>query len=203
MKVLGITGGIASGKSFIANIFNRDYGIPVFDADAVNRKLLAEEDVLEGIKNIFPDVFNNKVYGLLDIRTRFKKYIATNPLYLYRLEDFIIPFLEKRLQAFLEKHQDSRQELVIVDAPLLFEKNWSRYCDKVLVVSAHKWIRRWRYYRRTGTMEMFNFFFRKQLTDKEKFKYADYIISNNFAGNKTLHRHIEIILKEILELNFV
>lgn len=194
MNILGITGGIASGKSYIANMIRQEYSLPVFNADEVNLRLFGSEAMIQKLQALFPEVFHNKLYGELDLKAHFKKYILSNPRYLYRLEDFMIPFLEKELKRFLDEARKAQYPLAIIDAPLIFEKSWDRFCDKIIVVSAYKFIRKYRFRKRNGTTEMFDFFYHKQLTDKEKFKYADYIIYNNFSSKTTLMKQLRHII---------
>lgn len=198
MKILGITGGIASGKSFIAEIVHQIYNLPVFNADEVNLHLYRDESVMTKIKKLFPEIFCQKLYGELDLKTYFKKYILSNPRYLYRLEDFMIPLLEQELKQFLQEARKAQYPLVIIDAPLIFEKSWDRFCDKIMVISAYKLIRKYRFRQRTGSTDMFEFFYHKQLTDREKFKYADYIIYNNISSKATLTKQLRQIIGQIL-----
>lgn len=127
MKVLGLTGGIASGKSFAANYF-KEKGYTVIDADLITKTLLEDEVVLSEIKNHFKEAFIN---GKLDKRI-LANIIFNNPQDKAVLESIIHPLVYRNIHAELEKYK--HKTWVIIDVPLLFETYKANLYDKIMVV---------------------------------------------------------------------
>lgn len=127
MKVLGLTGGIASGKSFAAN-YLKQKGYTVIDADSITKTLLEDKVVLSEIKAYFQSAFVN---GRLDKKI-LSQIIFDNKKDKEMLESIIHPLVYKRIVTELENHQD--EPWVIVDVPLLFETFRTNLYDQVMVI---------------------------------------------------------------------
>ena len=130
MIKLGLTGSIGMGKSTVARMF-ADEGVPVFDADAVVHRLQGPEGALVGeIETHFPGTT-----GLGGVnRTALAEAVLGEGEKLRRLEELIHPAVRREREAFLARHSDA--PLVLLDIPLLFEKDGWRDVDKIAVVSA-------------------------------------------------------------------
>lgn len=128
--IVGLTGGIASGKSTVSSIF-KEFGVEIIDADKVAKKLTETEKNKQEIAKIFgTDVIDEN--GNL-IREKIRERAFGNKELLDRLNLLIHPQV---IEYFKEKREEnSKNEIVIFDVPLLFETKMNTLCDKVIVVS--------------------------------------------------------------------
>ncbi len=205
MKIIGLSGGIASGKNAVANIFF-DLGIEVFDADAVVHNLyLQDQEIIELIAKNFPESFNKKIIE----RKILSSLISKNPTQIHILEKIIHPKVREIYQNFLEKNLQKKANFVVINIPLLLESNQYK-TDKIIAIIADEKIRQDRYIQRVIPdlknanpdliNELKNKFLmlkNKQISDAERIQNADFIIYND--GNlmdlkrKTLEIYQQII----------
>jgi dephospho-CoA kinase len=132
MLVVGLTGGIASGKSTVSR-FLREAGIPVICADE-----LAREAVKPGSPGLdeIRRVFGNEVVdrdGVLD-RKAVGKIVFDDESKRKALESIIHPRVSEGKDRILAALEEQGNPLAVVDVPLLYETGWERYCDLVIVV---------------------------------------------------------------------
>lgn len=129
--ILGLTGGIGSGKSTVSKIF-LSMGIKVFDADLIAKDILETEEVKEEIKEKLGKEFINLKSNSVD-KKLLKKEIFNNPKKLEVLNGIVHPKVVDIYRKEYLKFKDIK-EIVIFDVPLLFEVKLEKYCDKVIVV---------------------------------------------------------------------
>lgn len=129
--VLGLTGGIATGKSTVVAIF-RSFGFPIVDGDQIAREIvevgqpaLAAIEKVFGAAVILPD-------GQLD-RKKLGEIIFNQPEKRHVLNQLLDPFLRKTILDRVESYQ-AKSELVIVDLPLLFEGDYIDTVDAIATV---------------------------------------------------------------------
>lgn len=129
MYVVGLTGGIGSGKSTVSELFV-EIGVPLLDTDQVARDVVAPgASVLTDIKDYFgPEALNPD--GSLN-RPYLRNQIFTDETARQQLETLLHPLILRRCREWLEQQKSSYAILVI---PLLFEKGWAKYCDRILVI---------------------------------------------------------------------
>lgn len=137
MWILGLLGGICSGKSLIAREFERR-GATVFDADRVVHGLLDTPDVRDQVVDYFgADVLNSA--GRIDRRRLAGLVFGTNPDAIRRrlwLESLLHPLARHELERVLEVSAGSGRRLFVVDAPLLLEANWSTLCHRLVYIDS-------------------------------------------------------------------
>ena len=179
-KILGLTGSIGMGKSTVAEMFERA-GVPVFDADAVVRRMQGPGgELVPAIESAFPgstgpegvkrDELGARVFGDRDA--------------LARLESIVHPAVAAQRQAFLIEHAGA--PMVVFDIPLLFEKGGNRQVDKVIVVSAPDHVQRERVLARPGmTPEKFAHILSLQVPDASKRAQADHVIDTGTTLKET------------------
>ena len=169
--VLGLTGSIGMGKSTTAQMF-REIGVPVWDADrAVDDLYSTGGDAIAALRKLNEGFVSN---GAAD-RVAMKHAISQNPDILPKIEAAIHPLVRKNREAFLA--DNSGEELVVLDIPLLFETNTQDQVDAVLVVSAPAHLQRERVMERgTMTSQVFEAILVKQLPDAQKRARADHLI---------------------------
>ncbi|QHI95653.1 dephospho-CoA kinase [Aristophania vespae] len=132
MYVIGLTGGMAAGKSTVASCF-RYFHVPVFDADLCVRNLQKPHGKsLPKIEKAFPGVVHN---NQLD-REKLRTLIARDPKLLRRLEKIIHPLVRKERKDFVHSCRRQGAKLCVLDIPLLWETGAQRDCDLVIVASA-------------------------------------------------------------------
>lgn len=147
MKLIGLTGSIATGKSTAAHMC-RQFGLPVHDADKTVHKLLGPYGVA------VPDIlsFFGKVGSLSDgiDRVRLGNIVFHDPAKRQLLESILYPLVLESRSRFLQSCQRKRASRVVLDIPLLFETGGDCECDFVIVVWAPDWLQRMRALKRTG-----------------------------------------------------
>lgn len=130
MLIIGLTGGVASGKNFVASHFQKSK-IPVFDADEeVHELLTSNAEIMNQISIHFPEaIIDNKIN-----RKILGDKVFDNKEGLNLLENIIYPKLEQKEDAFLKKCRSNRQKIAILNVPLLFEKKGYKKCHKVISI---------------------------------------------------------------------
>lgn len=132
MKWLGLTGGIASGKSEVTRILNQK-GIPVVDADQVAREVVipGSQGLSQVVKAFGPTILNPD--GSLD-RTKLGKLVFSNTSQLKQLETILHPLIQARVKKLRHQLEEKQVSVAFYDVPLLFEKSLQAQFDGVLVV---------------------------------------------------------------------
>ncbi|MGN3974662.1 dephospho-CoA kinase [Tsuneonella sp. SYSU-LHT278] len=178
--VLGLTGSIGMGKSTVAAMFEAA-GVPVFDADAVVRRLQGSGGTLvPAIEAAFPG--STGPAGVL--REKLGAQVFADPEALARLEGIVHPAVAAERHAFMIEH--AGEPLVVFDIPLLFEKGGWEQVDAVAVVSAPAEVQRARVLARPGmTPEKFAHILSLQVPDAEKRARATYVIDTGTTLART------------------
>lgn len=182
MKILGLTGSIAMGKSTVAEMFRQE-GVPVFDADtAVHDILKTDKTAIAAVAAAFPDAARD---GTVD-RDKLGAAVFGQPEKLRRLESILHPKVAAKRRHFLMRMRARGTPLVVLDIPLLFETGAERRCDAVAVVSAPKRIQKQRLMARRGmTRQKMAAILENQMPDNEKRRRADFIIPTGVAKGDT------------------
>jgi len=176
MKVIGLTGSIAMGKSETARMF-ADLGVPVFDSDAAVHALYAQNGAaVEPVARLFPGAVKD---GAID-RAVLSRLLTESPGRLAELEAVVHPLVRKAQDRFLADCRKQGAKLVVLDIPLLFETHRETEVDVVVVVSAPAEIQRARALARLGmTEEKLAAILKRQTPDAEKRRRADFIVDSS------------------------
>ena len=132
MRVIGITGSIASGKSTVSRELVRK-GFPVIDGDQVSRELTGPGgEAMSEIRSVFGDscILPD---GSLN-RSEMGRLVFSDPLARSRLDRLMAPYLRKQILGRMESLRASGADLCFLDLPLLYEKGYDKYCDTVWCV---------------------------------------------------------------------
>lgn len=174
MRILGLTGSIAMGKSTAAAMLRR-MGVPVHDADAVVHALSRPGGAaLPAIRAAFPDLA--LADGGID-RIALSKRAFAEPAVLRKLEAILHPLVRAAEGRFLRLQRARRAPLVVLDIPLLYETGGEGRCDAVLVVSAPRLVQVQRALSRPGmSPAKFAAIEAKQMPDAEKRRRAEIVI---------------------------
>ena len=129
MLKIGLTGGIACGKSTVTLLF-QEHNVPIIDADVIAHELVAVgQPALNSIRELFGDRVL-KEDGSLN-RKVLRELVFNNPAEKSKLEDLLHPLIYKTIQ-YQVKHLNGPYCIICV--PLLFETQWTSLVDRVLVV---------------------------------------------------------------------
>ncbi len=190
--ILGITGGIASGKSTVSN-YLKSKNIPIVDADAISHKIMGKgKPALKLIEEEFGEIFF--VDGRLD-RQKLGQYCFQNKERTEKLNSIVHPLIFEEMEKQLEAYKDA--PITVLDAPLLIESGLNKRCDKVAIVVCSRGKRIDRAIKRSNLPKLeIQKRMRQQMSDDERKKYADYIISNNSTLESTF-KQVDKILKEL------
>ncbi len=178
MRVIGLTGGIAMGKSTVAARF-RAARIPVFDADRAVHELQGRGGAaVAPIARLLPDAVTD---GAVD-RQRLRQRVADDPSVLPALERILHPMVRQRQRRFLARARAAGARYAVLDIPLLFETGGDRACDLVLVVSAPSSVQRRRLHaRRSMSDAQIERILARQLPDHERRARADSVIRTGLS----------------------
>ena len=191
MIIIGITGSVGSGKSETCKFF-KERNIPVFDSDLEVRLLYQKPGVLGQIENQFPDAFKNKLL-FKDILT---SIVFKNPEKLRLLENIIYKKLRFISHKWIRQQIRKRKKIVVMDVPLLFEKDNTIKYDKIIVVTCSEKIQRHRVLKRKGwNEERLLRTIEQQLDDKEKRNLADLVIFTD-RGKRIVYNNIFKLIKK-------
>lgn len=189
MKIIGLTGGIGSGKSTILKWFEKN-GIPCFESDAVGKKLINTELKAQVVEKFGIEICDPK--GKLD-RNLLAKKVFKNPKLLESLNNIIHPEVLKAFNNFKYKHRKS--PIILKEAAILIESGAYKLCDIIILIKAPKQIRINRVKRRDRlNVKDISERMKHQWSDTKKEKYADYIIENT-SLDKMYEKAKEIIEK--------
>ena len=192
--ILGLTGGIGSGKSTVSKMF-LSMGIKVFDADIIAKNILESEEVKEEIKEKLGKEFINLQTNKIN-RELLKKEVFNNPLKLCVLNEIVHPKVANEYKKLYNQFKKDN-EVVIFDVPLLFEVNLDSYCNKVIVVDIDPKIQIERIKIRDKIDEtLIKKIISAQMSREEKIKKADIIIENN-GSLEELKKLVKKIIEDI------
>ena len=192
--ILGLTGGIASGKSTVSNIFKK-YGIYIVDADKIAKELGNRKDVIDEIgKKISKTVIDEN--GIVD-RAKLKEIVFSDKSKLEILNKIYHPKIREEFKKI--KLNSSKNDIIIFDVPLLFETGMYTLCDKKILVYVNEDIQIERLIARDGiTKELAKKIIDSQMSLDEKKSKSDILIENNDSLEE-LEKKVEMVYKKILE----
>lgn len=184
-KIIGLTGGIGSGKTTIAT-YIKSLGIPVYIADDVAKKILLLPETLNSLKLVFGNsIFDN---GLLN-KDKLSNIVFNNPEMLKQLNQIIHPALKRDFDNWLQLNRN--HPIVVKEAAILFESGSYKDCDTIITVIAPINSRIQRVMARDNTnsedvMSRIN----SQWTDEMRIERSDYVVENedvNIACAQTIN----------------
>ncbi len=191
--ILGLTGGIGTGKSTVAKML-REKNIPVVDTDSISKEIIEYPEVIEKIKaEISSKIFNNE--NKLD-RKKLSEIVFENKDKLKKLNEIMHPVILKKMWEEVEKLKKD-YKIIVVDIPLLFEINMENEVDKVLLIYSSKEIQIERIMNRDGrTREEAIKIINSQMPLYKKREKSDYIIQNNDSLEK-LKKNLDKVVQKL------
>lgn len=196
MFLIGLTGGIGSGKSTVAQHF-RDLGVDVVDVDAVSRSVTAAGGTgIDAVRKAFgEDAVDTS--GAMN-RAYIRELVFENPSERKRLESILHPIIQRESLKALEA---ATSPYCIVDVPLLFENGfWKAKADRVLVVDVPQEVQIERVRLRSGlSEERILSIIRAQTPRGDRIALADDIVSNTL-GKEDLQRAVGLLHQKYLSM---
>lgn len=190
--IVGLTGGIATGKSTVTKIFE-DRGLVIIDADRLVKSIYATNEAKTFIKTTYPAAWVNEEINFLKLRELFFQDHKVKK----SVEDFIYARLPEAFEKAAALIKD--QAFYIYDVPLLFEKKLDLKIDVSVLVYAPRKIQRARLMVRDGHVEeMAENILKHQIDIDEKKEKADFVIDNS-DGLAELAAEVDQFLLQILE----
>ena len=184
MKIIALSGGIATGKSTVSDALKNIYGFDVIDADEISREVSERVDVIERIALTFGDeyIIDKKLN-----RSSLADLIFSDIKKKKALEEILHPIIQVEYEHQKKMLEDSGVEIAIYDCPLLFEASLTDEADKILLVYCSSEEQIDRLIKRDGLSESDALNrINSQMPLNEKLQYADYIIYNNGSLNDLL-----------------
>lgn len=199
--VIGLVGGIASGKSYVAGVL-ADFGAAVIDADRIAHSVLTLPLVVRQLARTFGSQILDQdgsiaraklaelVFGQDEISTSRRK----------QLESIVHPLVHadtvRELHTLRQLHVEIAPTAAVIDAPLLLEADWEPLCDFIFFVDTSFATRLSRALERGWTQEEFERREAAQLPLEEKRKSATHVIDAN-GERKSVERQLKLIWDEI------
>ena len=192
MIIIGITGSIGCGKTTLSKQA-KSLGFPVWDIDGWVRSVYRDKDFIRLVNREFFNLDSDKAVDKRALRS----LVFNDYQQLKKLEQLIHPFLQRRLRRLINKTA-RRKGLVIIDAALLFELNWNRYCDYVIVADVAYEVQKKRVMARDHiSAEEFEKINARQMPNAEKVLKADVVIDTNKPEN-VLRASLALLFEELM-----
>lgn len=209
MRIIGLTGGIATGKTTVSNYLSSKHGLPVLDADVYAKEAVAvNSPILQEIFNHFGDrvklddgslnrsalgdiIFNDSKAKQW-IESKIHPYVRDRFLDARSLGDETSPGSHR----FTQELATIKQSTVVYAIPLLFEANLTHLVTEIWVVSCNKELQLSRLQKRNNlTLEQAQSRINNQLPLEEKIKQADFVLENNSTVEHLYQQCDQILLK--------
>lgn len=172
-KIIGLTGGIGSGKTTIAN-YIVSLGIPVYNADDEAKKIMQLPEIIQFLKEKFgEEIFENNILN----RQKLSEIVFNNPEKLLQLNKIVHPAVKEHFNNWLSEHK--KFPLVVKETAILFESGSYKYCDSIITITSPLETRIQRVMQRDNTnRENVLSRIKNQWTDEQRIGKSDYTINN-------------------------
>lgn len=193
MMIVGLTGGIGSGKTTVANMFNK-LGIPIYIADLEAKKLMNSSKV---IKRKLIQIFGKQAYSQDELNKAFiADKIFNDKELLVKMNEIVHPKVKAHFKRWFEKQNSP---YAIYEAAILFENGGYKECDYVITVIADEKDRVQRVITRDNSaIKKVKAIIKNQWSDEEKVKLSHFVIDNN--NLQEAENQVKIIYQKILKL---
>lgn len=193
--VLGLTGGIATGKS-TADKFFEEKNIPIVDCDEIAHNIMnVNKPAWKDIKEVFGEKYLNEDQTIN--RKKLGKLVFNDPTKMKILNEITHPRIFQEMESQIAQYKSEGYSLIIVDAPVLFESHSEKYYDKTLVISLPQYLQIKRLMARNNlTKEEALSRINSQMSLKEKEARATYVIENT-GSVEDLYKKLNELLTKI------
>ena len=190
-KIIGLTGGIGTGKTTVAKYF-ASKGVPVYIADEAAKKIMNTKEVIQEVQALFTEnvILEN---GQLN-REFIRELVFTNKDKLAQLNSIIHPKVKRNFDDWLSQHQDA--PFVIKEVAILFETNGQEYCDVTILITAPLETLIQRVLERDKTSkDIILQIIQNQLPEEQKIRLATYVIENE--NLEKTYEFVDILIKKL------
>ncbi len=171
MTIIGVTGSIATGKTYVTDCFEQ-LDVKTWRADNAVHHILDRPEVVKQLHAMFPEIVKAEKVD----RIALGNVVFASSEKLKRLEELIHPLVEADVVEFVNV-QKATHDLLVLDIPLLLEKKLGYVCDLIVVTHCKEETQTKRALEREGmTKEKLQMILEKQMPQLEKRRYADYEI---------------------------
>ena len=175
--IIGLAGGICAGKSLVGKLLGQ-LGCATINADEINRQLLDQEPVRQDLRKLFGDKVLDSA-GKVD-HHKLADLVFQDDLARKQLEQLMHPLIGARQAELIGQYQgQAKIKAIVIDAPLLFELDLHKQCDKLIFVDTQRVICLARARQRGWKQQELARREKKQLSLALKRKRCDYIVNNN------------------------
>ncbi len=195
MIIIGLTGGIACGKSTILKIFKK-FNCATFDSDKyVNSLVLSNLKVKSEIIKHFPNILHNNNIDKKLLRTEVFNNYEKNILI---LEDILHPYVKNKIKRLIFLNKILLKKYLVLEVPLLFESGLDKICDYTITINVNREIQINRALHR-GNISFDNLVkvLKKQGSQDLKIKKSNFVINNSQLTHNLLTDQIKEILDNI------
>jgi len=194
MTIIGLTGGLATGKTTVAEIL-RSLGHVVVCTDAIAHEVVkpGQPAFKKMVKEFGETILKD---GALD-RTKMAELVFAKPVKRKKLEAIVHPYVRKEVKKVMAVFKKQGLKTLFIDVPLLFETDFYKLCDQTICVIApqHVQIERAQKYRKMTKKESLARI-KSQMPLKTKAKKADFVV-NNHGTKQSLRAEIKKTLKSL------
>ena len=189
---IGLTGSMACGKSSVLKLFKQRGWLTMSADDIVRRLFLLDKELLQSLK----DYFGKRIFkrDLSVDRNALSKIVFKDDNALVLLEKKLHPRVRKIWQDFLKKND---KKLCLVEIPLLFENKLENFFDFTVTISCSKSKQALRLRQTSNDVKMVSQRIKKQVSQFEKRKLANYVISNQ-GSQIFLNQQVEILHQKLV-----
>ncbi len=193
MKIVGITGGIGSGKTTVSNFFN-SYGVPVYYADKEAKALMNRSKI---IRRRLIQIFGNQAYkGDVLNRDYLRLKIFNDKALLEQMNNVVHPKVKSHFKRWISRQNSN---YILKEVAIIFENNLQSQYDYIITVAADKDLRIQRVIKRDNiSKESVLSIIKNQLPDKEKIEQSDFVIFNNNLAEA--EQQTKIIHQKLLDI---
>ena len=190
-KIIGLTGGIGTGKTTVANYF-ASKGVPVYIADEAAKAIMNTKEVIQQVQALFAEnvILEN---GQLN-RNYIRELVFTDKDKLAQLNTIIHPKVTLDFENWLKQNKDA--PFIIKEVAILFETNGQDYCDATILVTAPLETRIQRVLERDkSTKDIILQIIQNQLPEEQKIRLATYVIENE--NLEKTYEFVDILIKKL------
>jgi len=189
--VVGLTGGIGSGKTTVAKMFEAE-GIPIYIADDRAKQIMDREDIVNAVQSIFSE--DVKMGSVLD-RKKIREIVFNDKHLLTQLNNIVHPAVKKDFDQW--KEENDAFPFIIKESAVLFENKLHTQCDLVILVTAPEEIRIKRVVERDKVSEEnVKSIINNQMKDSDKIPLSDYVITN--INKDLIKKEVKMIINDII-----
>lgn len=189
--IIGLTGGIATGKSTVSKIL-KNKGFQIIDADQLVKDIYETKEAHKFIQSSFPGAYTEDEIDFKQLRS----LVFGNSKVKSQVENFIYQRLPNAIKEASKKIKD--QDFYIYEVPLLFERNLDKSVDVKIVVYAPRRIQLERIISRDGSSkEVSESILDQQMDIEEKKQKADFVINNSGKPSELL-KEVELLINDLI-----